>query len=376
MVAMKITFARLMAVLWLMVLAQGCGFLKPTSSNPATRIWEVTNPDAFGMVATSTRCDHLLFLWDTQQHLHRYSFANRRLLPPLGGDQDGLPFPTALTADCSGQVLYLVTAVPMRRGVSAAVQAMDMNSGEIRREYPLPSDFLPRTGAVFIPPATLEISGLWFPPEHPAASLLSRPAERYYEGLSIAIRLSLTTGAAEPILTPYETICIGAGQCPDVHSDMVETFRGIMRVVGLPASATIGIYGPSNAELPRRISIASPGFIRTGERLQPNDPVDARMRWLGANSAITQVFAFQDGFVATHSRWLLGPDYHVGQRVSYTTYMNTYDWKGTPLQLDLKITDIPVGRDDKTIFVVDYGGEGRQDGATKIRIAQIDPFSQ
>ena len=338
------------------------------------RSWDVEKPDGFGIVQGATRCGDVLFFADTQQELHRYSFATKSLQPPLTNDQ--IAFPTALTADCSAQILYLVTGIPMKKGAGAAVHAIDLNSGKLQREYPLPSNFVPRAGATFIPPATVEMSGLWIPPDLPPVSLLSVPAERYYERLSIGVKLSLTTGNAVPVLTPYETVCIGAGECPDVHSDVVVTRRGTLRAAALPASDAIGIYGPDTPQ-PRRVSVQSKNFLRTGERLQPNDSLGKRMQWSASNSAISQIFAFQDGVVAIHAQHIPGPGGgHDGQRIHFTTYMNTYDWTGTAGRVDLKLTDIPVGRDDKTIFVIDYGFDGRENGATKIRILQIDPFAQ
>jgi len=96
---------------------------------------------------------------------------------------------------------------------------------------------------------------------------------------------------------------------------------------------------------------------------------------LGKNSTITQVFAFADAVVAVHARPQIGPDYHLGEWVPFTAYMNVYGWDGPVKGRDIPLPELAVGRDDSAVYAIDYGAEGRRNGAKKIRLVQV-PISR
>lgn len=207
---------------------------------PSQRTWVLEAAGGFGMITAIERCGDILFIGDTRQQIRRFDMSAARLLDNLGGDR--VAFPTALAADCPRRRLFLITGIPLRANASAAVQAFDLDSGDLRREYPLPAKFLPRPGGRFEAPSSLVVSGLWVPPDRSPADLLHVPASRYYDGLRLGVKLSLDTGDVEPLLVPYETMCIGAGQCPDVRVDAGMSEHGPVRVAALPTSTAIGIY--------------------------------------------------------------------------------------------------------------------------------------
>jgi hypothetical protein len=187
------------------------------------REWVLEGTNGFGTVTAIERCGDTLFIADAAQRIRRFNLATERLMDDLGGDR--VAFPTALMADCPGRRLFVITAIPMRKDATAAVQVFDSESGELRREYALPRTFLPRPGGRFEPPDSLIVSGLWVPPDRSPASLVSTAAARYYEGLRLGVKLLLDDGEVEPLLVPYETVCIGAGQCPDVRVDSIPRNR-------------------------------------------------------------------------------------------------------------------------------------------------------
>ena len=332
------------------------------------RSWALESAEGFGMIVAVERCGDVLFIGDSHQQVRRFDLATGKFLATLGAGKAA--FPTALIADCQHRRLFLVTGIPMRRNAAAAVQTFNLDSGDLVREYDLPTQFLPRPGGRFEPPSSLVVSGLWVPPDRSPADLLHVPAARYYEGLRLGVRLSIDTGVTEPLLIPYETECIGAGECPDVRVDAVVSEQGLRRLAGLPTSTAIGVYD-GNAATPGLVDIRSPNYVRTGDTLEVTAPVDARMRWSAQNSTIRDVFAFANAVAMVHARPQLGADYHVGQPTPFTTYLNVYGWDGHLRVHDIPLPDLTVGRDDEHVYAIDYGTEGRRDGARKIRLVQI-----
>jgi hypothetical protein len=101
-----------------------------------------------------------------------------------------------------------------------------------------------------------------------------------------------------------------------------------------------------------------------------------RMRWLSENSTIYGVYAFDVGTAVVHYRPILPPGYHVGERTAFSVFMNTYRWDGTPIRLDVPLSEFPVGHDDTSLYIIDYGPELRREGALNLRLVQIPMDSQ
>jgi hypothetical protein len=209
---------------------------------------------------------------------------------------------------------------------------------------------------------------LYVPPDRSPRDLLQRPAARYYEALRLGLRVSLDSGATEPLLTPYESICIGAGDCPDVRVDSAVTPRGVIHVAALPTSSAIGVYDAS-ATSPRLIDVRSPRFVRDGRSLQPNDNVEARMRWKGQNSTIAQVLAFADAVAVVHARPQIEPNYRVGDPLQFIAYLNVYGWDGQVRVRDVPLSSVSVGRGDNQVYIVDY--EGRTGDSQRLRVIEM-----
>lgn len=324
--------------------------------------WDIQSTDLFGIITAIARCADILFLADVSGRIRRFNLANGQPLSDLGAGRVGMP--VAITADCEGRTLYVMTPTPMR-GTSPLVQAFDLDSGELRREYSLPRGFLPRPGGR-IRGRSLLVPGIWAPS---GRHILETDVDRYYEGRHLGLTLALDSGATEPLLVPYENKCIGAGQCEDVRVDSVITRLGVMLVASLPTATAVGIYKDGGA--PKAVAVSSPQFVRSGDVLDVRASADARMRWTGRNSTIDGVFAFEHAFVVVHVQSRIAPEWQVGQFTPMTIFMNTYNWDGTERQHDVRLPGRVLGRDDRALYAVDYGTPGPRQGADKLRIVQI-----
>jgi hypothetical protein len=159
-----------------------------------------------------------------------------------------------------------------------------------------------------------------------------------------------------------------------VRVDSAITVHGVIRAAAIPTSTAIGVYEAATTST-RVIDVRSPRFVRDGRTLAMDESAEVRMKWSSQNSTIAHVFAFDDGIVAIHARPEIGPNYHLGDLVSFIAFMNAYGWDGQVRGRDIPLPDLPVGRDDKHVYVVDYGREGRRSGAQSIRLLQI-PISR
>jgi len=349
------------------VTAAGCGFSPSDGTRTSSqREWEIQAAEGtFGVISNVVRCADTLFLADVHnQRIRRYDLANRKLLGDIDGGRVALPL--AMTGDCGRQELYVMSPAPLRGGGGPVVQAFEMSSGVLRREYPLPNDFLPRPGGR-AEAAVLVVAGLWARADH--RPFLETSVDDFYETERLGLTLALESGAIEPLLLPYETRCIGAGQCPEVRLDSVVTPRGVMRIASLPTSTTVGVYRDNGP--PRIVSVTSPLFVRSGETLEVTTPSEARVRWTGRNSIIDGVFAFQNVMAVVHVQRTIGPEWQFTSPIPTTAFMNTYAWDGTPRQRDVRLPGVAVGRDDGSIYAIDYGPEGPRQGVKQLRVFQV-----
>ena len=335
---------------------------QPSAQTLLRTAWDIQSIDSFGIITAVVRCADILFLADVSGKIRRYNLTTGQPLSELGAGRIGLPL--AMTVDCEGRTLYVMTPTPMR-GSSPLAQAIDLESGELRREYSLPGGFLPRPGGR-VQGRALVVAGIWAPS---GRHILETDGDRYYEGRHLGLTLALDTGAIEPMLVPYETKCIGAGQCEDVRVDSVVTRVGVMLVASLPTATTVGIYRTGGP--PKAVSVKSRQFVRGGDVLDVNASADARMRWTGRNSTIDGVFAFENVFVVVHVQRTIPPAWQLGQPAPATVFMNTYTWDGRQQQEDVRLPGRVVGRDGGAIYAIDDGAGGTRQHGERLRIVQI-----
>ena len=314
--------------------------------------WEVGNDIAVTDVA---RCDNILFVLNVGQAVLRVDLKTGELLAPLAAGRDG--FPLTMSVHCEGRTLYVASPKTVLGKFGPMVQAYDFDSGELRGEYPLPGDFLPRPGG-HVDGDSLVMAGIWGPPDPEVR------AKDYYVGHDLGLRLSLETGTVERLLQPYEMGCFGAGECPDVRLDEVVTSHGTLTIASQPTSGRVGVY--ENHELARVVPVSSPEFVRSGEIVDTHTGVEGRMRWTGNNSTLNRVLAFEDGFAVVHVLRTIGADWNVGVSVPVTAFMNTYAWDGTPQEQDIRLPGPAVGNVGRTVYAVDYGPDGVPSGVVRI----------
>ena len=102
----------------------------------------------------------------------------------------------------------------------------------------------------------------------------------------------------------------------------------------------------------------------------------ATTEWGLTNSILSDVYAFGDHIAVVHrvvaSMWD-DPASYRGVDCAFGVFMNVFDAGGRGLVADLSLPDLPVGRDDDLLYVVDYGpaGRGSVDGVDSIRLLGI-----
>ncbi len=349
----------LTAICWLLIAVSGC------RAPVREQSWTLSAPEGFGTVLAIVRCGDIAYLADTRQKIRRYDLGASKALTDLPIEP---ALAVSMAVDCANHSLFVVSLPMMRSG--ATVRAFDLESGKTRREYPLPMNFLPRYGARLIGADTLVLSGLWVPAEARAANLIP-PAETYYETARLGIRLSLTDGAARPLVVPYEIACFAGGQCPDVRLDAAVTATGIRYVAALPASDHVGVYSSENSTA-TLIDTRSPRFVRSGARLPTSAAIEDRMRWLGENSTIERIVAFAKSVAVIHAKYEIPPDWRMGQPTGGNAFLNVYDWNGRLRRADQPVPrGFGAGFDEHSLYVADYGVEGPRDGVSSIQLRQI-----
>ena len=323
--------------------------------------WEIPTGGAFGVITIVVRCGDVLYLADPR-HLavRRYDVATNQSLPEFGSDRVGLPM--AMAADCANGELFVVNPMPLAGSGGPGVRRLDLSTAELRQEYPLPPDFLARPGG-HVYDDSFVIAGIWGPPDPEV------PAEDYYAGHDLGLRLSLETGVTESMVPSYETRCIGAGQCPDVRFDSVVTSQSVLSVASVPTSTAVGVY--EGRELVRIVDVDSAAFVRDGEVLPLNTRPDERVRWTGRNSTIDWVFAFERAFAVVHVQRHIEPSWQLGQPTQMSAFMSTYGWDGAQRLQDVRLPGRVVGRGDGVVYTIDSGADP---SAETIRILQVPVF--
>lgn len=130
----------------------------------------------------------------------------------------------------------------------------------------------------------------------------------------------------------------------------------------------------ADGRLTRVIEVSSPAFQRNGGAVDPSAPLEQQMAWNEENSAIDHVFVFGDRIAVVH-RIQMTRGRKRGTWVQYAIYLNVYTVDGKVVTVDRKLPDLPVGRDERYIYVVDYGAGGRRENAEGARIVAIDATS-
>lgn len=301
---------------------------------------------AMGLIVGAAVCGDDAFLLDRQAgRVHRVDLAQRKTAGSIGLTIGALRFVTSVAADCSARALY----VTHHDGVAV----FDMDSGDLTANHRKPATFVHTLGASVLDTSaqTLAVPGLW---PQADSDWLVKPVDRMYEGDKIGYQLDLRTGRTSPMLPPVERGCWSLG--PNCTAATLDAVDGAGWVAAHRVGMLVGVYD-ARFQLIRTIDVRSPLFLETGKR-NLSQKIETMLAWSAENSVIRQVHAFGQTIVSVHSfnRSMPGN----GRAPTFDVFMNVHSLDGVRLQSDLRLPDLPVGRDDSSLLVVDYGANGRR----------------
>src|SRR5207247_2358603 len=195
------------------------------------------------------------------------------------------------------------------------------------------------------------IAGLWNP--EPARGLPTLPGDTFFESLWIGERVSVASGAVEGALRPYETRCTAGAACIYADVDRIRGSGPARWVASLGISTRVAIYDEQRQRIGLH-DISSPRFLRDGTELPVSASAEAAERWKSRNSIIRRVFSIGGYLVTIHTLTEIGPDWQFGQMSRFQVFMNIHSVDGRGLVSDVRLPDIPIGRDETHLYVVDY----------------------
>jgi thiol-disulfide isomerase/thioredoxin len=196
------------------------------------------------------------------------------------------------------------------------------------------------------------------------ALLAQRSNERFWVGAKIGYRIDPASKALRPMLEPYESSCRAWGACGKASMDSVVGDPRIAFVVALPTSRRVGLYSAA-PELLRTIDVGSPLFVSDGRSLGAASDSRTWMLWGRTNSEIYGVFAFGQVVATVHTTNDIPADWNF-QSSRFKVLMNLHRLDGSPIALDIPLPDLPIGRDEDHLYVVDYGAKGRNEPSDRV----------
>ena len=336
------------------------------ASARVNRRWTLrrTDNNGLGLILSVVRCDDTLFLADSEYRV--YSFDLRRATPvrELVSDPARLGLPRALAADCARHRLYVIAVGPK------LLVTIDARSGTIEHAQSFPANQIVAERAIVSGPGVVYVGGV-FNPTPDINPYRTRDADNFFETQRLGIRFSLATGAVEPLFQPYEKRCSGAGECVSSALDRLSARSGAQWIAAQAVSTRFGLYGASG-ELRSTHNTMSPRFVRDGTELPLRASAAIRMEWLSRNSTIRSVFGVGGLIAVVHTVTegsLDGRPEHMP--IAARPLMNIHDLNGQPLVSDIRLLNLPVGRDDANLYVVGRAEDRRGPGTATQELLQI-----
>ena len=312
--------------------------------------------DTIALITGIARCGDTAWV----SEFHRSRITRLDLLQPTQtGDRlvaEGdrvLHMPSGLAADCQQQVLHVVERDPM------GVASVDAKSGKLLgRVAPAERDSV--DDPVLMSGRDLVVGGLSW-----SAAVRSdhTSAERFYGDAKIGYRIDPASRALRPLLEPYERSCRAWGACGMASMDSVVADPRVAFVAALPTSRRVGLYSAA-PELVRTFDVGSPLFVSDGRSLGPSDARTSTL-WGRTNSEIHRVFAFGQVIATIHATNDIPADWNF-QSPRFKVLMNLHQLDGSPIALDIPLPDLPIGRDEDHLYVVDYGAKGRNEPSDRV----------
>ena len=319
-----------------------------------------------GLISAAAVCGDEVFLLDSRQSLvHRFDLPTGRQTGQVGASGTGPDEPRkprAMALDCAGRTLYLIDLT--------RVFVYDLASGRNVRRFEHPANFVSAGGTALLDKATdtLFVPGLWPAARH---DWLRKGIDSMFDGDRLGYRLSLRDGTTTPLFTPIERGCWAySADCLNIVFDKLPGVgpgeNKDAWVVAQSVSTQVGIFD-ANYRMRRVFDIRSPRFHEDGARTTRSNSVIDEMRWHEDNSVIRRVYAFDDGIVTIHTTNAM-KGWTPGKSIPFNVHINVHALDGSGLVSDVRLPDLPVGRDDKNLYVIDYGTAGRRLGAEKITL--------
>ena len=328
-----------------------------------TWLLEPAEGNTFDIILSVARCGDDLFLSDTQNRVSRVSAGTSKArLQLFASEEQGIGRPGALAADCDRGRLHVVNTGPR------TVVTFDIKSGKVLSTQPFKREMYEVRFADLVEPDVLYLGGLWNADE--PNPLPKREMNAFFNATWIGQRLSLTSGAVDPGLAPYETRCSAAGSCTIADLDRVRGSKSAAWVSSQGTATSIATYDANGKRIAVH-DVRSPKFVRDGVELPVATPARVYAEWQSRNSLIRHVFAFGDRIATVHTLTGLPPGWKFGEPTQQAVFMNVHTLDGKPLVSDVKLPDFPVGRDDTHLYVVDYGAGGRRNGGERGTLVRI-----
>ena len=326
--------------------------------------WELRRAGAqtLDLFVGLARCGTDVFLSDDQR-VYQLDLTSKGPLKVLADADVGIGKPSALAADCEGGKLYLVDAGPRM------VVILNTRSGAVLNRHAYRRDLITPRSVNRVESDVLYIGGLWNP--EPTRGLPTFPAESFFDSLWIGEKVSLTSGTVEGAIRPYETRCMAAFACTYADLDRIHSPSAPATWVASQGISTrIALYDAQGIRT-HTYDIRSPKFVRDGTELSMNPSAEPMERWRSRNSVIRRVYSVNDYLVTIHTLTEMGPDWKSGQPSRFQVFMNVHSLDGKGLVSDIRLPDIPIGRDETHLYAIDYGSTGKQAGLPSVKLVRI-----
>lgn len=336
----------------------------------ASEKWSLRRADAaeIGILSHATACGERVYLLALTKKTIYFADLKRGELeialgPEVLGNANLLgkrPYVLSMFVDCEADVVSVV--------VPPKVVSFALKTGQPLRTYELPPEFAPTKGMASYDRTNRRafLTGLW--PLTPNA-WLKKPTGSMFSDTAFGLMLSLDNGSMNRLLPRAEEGCRSfVGDCLDSSF----AYAGDAWIFGHKVSTTVSVV--RSGRIVRKIDMRSPKFLyKEGDTLVRGTPRDQMILWGQRNSTIRDLFVIGGQIVAVHSHHVPADSKPASTWVQFNVFANVFTLDGQPVHTDLTLPDLPVGADDKGVWVVSYPPPGRNNEATSVVLHRIAP---
>ena len=323
------------------------------SAAPVQNEWQIdlVGPDPMTFTPSAARCASDVYLVDAAAGIiHHVNLDTRRRVGVIGLTSDGMKLlrsPHAAAADCAAERLYVVD--------TNGVHVFNTQSAELESRFthpPLFRDTSLSDAFVDAQQGTLYVPGLWSSRRQP---WLAHSRDAMLAGATIGYVLNLWDGSISRGFPAIDKGCWSwTWDCASVVNDRGSD--GVWAVAHM-IGTDVGIFAEDRT-LMRRIDVRSDLFRRSRTRLLVSATAKEKFAWHHWNSVIARVFRFE-GLVATIHLYYSTERPENGIP-NFEVFMNIHRLDGTGVLSDVKLPGVPLFRDERSLYIVDYGPGGRR----------------